>query len=145
MPRFDRDRLVRQVSQMRNSVAQLERLKANEKQVFLSDADKVGSSKYHFIVAIEAAIDICNHIISQNGFRVPEDYSDTFSVLEEKGALEKTFAESLQEMAKFRNRLVHIYWEIDENQVYEILQSRLGDFKKFLDQIAVFLGWSDLN
>ncbi|MGB7296739.1 MAG: DUF86 domain-containing protein [Candidatus Aminicenantales bacterium] len=145
MPRYDHDRLVRLVSHMRNSVAQLERLKANKKQAFLSDTDKVGSSKYHFIVAIEAAIDICNHIIFQNGYRAPEDYADTFSVLEEKGALDKAFAESLQEMAKFGNRLVHIYWEIDESQVHDILQSRLGDFKKFLDQIAVFLGWSGIN
>jgi len=144
MPRFDQDRLIKLVSQMRNAVAQLERLKKNKRQIFLSDTDKVGSAKYHFIVAIEAAIDICNHIISQNGYRAPEDYADAFSVLEETGALEKAFAESLKEMAKFRNRLVHIYWEVNENQVYEILQSRLGDFKKFLDRIAKYLDWPDL-
>jgi uncharacterized protein YutE (UPF0331/DUF86 family) len=145
MPRFDQDRLVKLVSQMRKAEAQLERLRRISRGLFLSDLDKVGSAKYHFIVAIEAAIDISNHIISQNGLRAPEDYADTFSVLEEHGVLENDFAESLKEMARFRNRLVHIYWEVDEEQLYEILQSRLGDFKKFLDQVAKFLRWPDLK
>jgi len=39
----------------------------------LNDPDKIGSAKYHFIVAIESAIDMCNHVISRNGYRVPED------------------------------------------------------------------------
>jgi uncharacterized protein YutE (UPF0331/DUF86 family) len=48
-------------------------------------------------------------------------------------------------MAKFRNRLVHLYWEIDDEQLYEILQNRLVDFKKFLDSLASFLGWQNLE
>jgi uncharacterized protein YutE (UPF0331/DUF86 family) len=44
-------------------------------------------------------------------------------------------------MAKFRNRLVHLYWQIDDVQVHEIIQSRLDDFKKFLDDLSEFLGW----
>jgi uncharacterized protein YutE (UPF0331/DUF86 family) len=48
-------------------------------------------------------------------------------------------------MAKLRNRLVHLYWEVDENQVHDISQNKLGDFKRFLDSIASFLGWRDLQ
>ena len=44
-------------------------------------------------------------------------------------------------MARFQNRLVHLYWEVDDEQLYEILQERLDDFKKFLDAMARFLGW----
>lgn len=84
---------------------------------------------------------MCNHIISRNGFRVPEDYGDTFIVMAEEGALDLEFSQELRNMAKFRNRLVHLYWEVDDHQVYEILQNRLGDFKKFLNSIATFLNW----
>jgi len=28
----------------------------------LNDPDKIGSAKYHFIVAIESAIDMCNEV-----------------------------------------------------------------------------------
>ncbi len=140
MPRFSVDKIVRLVSEMRKAISYLASLRDVEEEAFLNDPDKVGSAKYHFIVAIEAAIDICNHIISQNGYRVPEDYADTFEVLAEQGAFEKSFTSSLKEMARFRNRLTHLYWEVDDLQVHEILLSRLGDFKTFLDGISAFLG-----
>lgn len=144
MPRFDSDRMIKLVSHMREAVKQLQRLKKCEKASFLKDPDKIGSAKYHFVTAIEAAIDMCNHLISQNGYRAPEDYADVFVILGENKAFEKSFVESLKEMARFRNRLVHIYWEIDEEQIYNILQKRLGDFKTFLDQLARFMDWPDL-
>ncbi|MFO7979541.1 MAG: DUF86 domain-containing protein [Candidatus Aminicenantes bacterium] len=144
MPRYDADRMLKLVSQMREALGNLQRLKDYKKSVFISDPDKIGSAKYNFIMAIEAAIDMCNHIISRNGYRAPEDYADTFTVLGEKGAFEKSFVNDLKEMAKFRNRLVHIYWEIDENQIYDILLTRLGDFKKLLNQLAKFLDWSEI-
>lgn len=141
MPQFDQEKMVKLVSELRKSVVRLESIANHSLKEFQNDPDKIGSSKYHFIVAIEACIDMCNHIISRNGFRVPEDYADTFRVMREAGALDSSFSEDLTNMAKFRNRLVHLYWEVDEEQLYGLLNSRLGDFKKFLDKIAEFLEW----
>jgi uncharacterized protein YutE (UPF0331/DUF86 family) len=144
MPQFNQDKIAKLVSEMRKAVSRLKSLKTLDKAVFLNDPDKVSSAKYNFIVVIESAIDICNHIISQNGYRVPEDYADTFQVLAEHNAFDRAFAEDLKNMGKFRNRLVHIYWEVDDEQVYEILQHRLKDFKTFLDNIAAFLRLENL-
>ena len=36
-----------------------------------------------------------------------------------------------------------VYWEVDDGQLFDILQSRLDDFKKFLDSMAEFLGWQN--
>lgn len=139
MPRFDRDKVATLISELRNSVARLKDIASVPKDTFLLDPDKIGSSKYHFIVAIESCIDLGNHIIARNGYRVPEDYGDTFRILAEKGVFDKAFADELRNMAKFRNRLVHIYWQVEDEQVYQYLQTRLLDFKKFLDAIAAFL------
>ena len=132
MPRYDQERMVNLVFQLRQGVARLESLSQLDQAAFTRDPDKVGSAKYHFIVAIEACIDICNHVISRNGYRSPEDYGDTFTVMAEVKAMDPGFSEELRKMAKFRNRLVHIYWEVNDEQLYEILQTRLGDFKRFL-------------
>ena len=43
--------------------------------------------------------------------------------------------------SKFRNRLAHIYWEIDDTRVYQILKDHLCDFKNLIDSIARFLKW----
>ena len=145
MPQFDQETMVKLVSELRKNVARLQDLAKLTEADFLKDPDKIGSAKYHFIVAIESCIDMCNHVISRNGFRAPEDYGDTFRVMNEEGALKQDFSDELVNMAKFRNRLVHIYLEVENKQVYEILQDRLDDFKKFIDSISNFLGWQHLN
>jgi len=145
MPQFDQETMVKLVSELRKNVVRLQDLAKLSEADFLKDPDKIGSAKYHFIVAIESCIDMCNHVISRNGFRAPEDYGDTFRVMNEKGALKQDFADELVNMAKFRNRLVHIYLEVENKQVYEILLDRLDDFKKFIDSLSKFLGWQHLN
>jgi uncharacterized protein YutE (UPF0331/DUF86 family) len=59
----------------------------------------------------------------------------------EKGAFDVEFSEQLVKMAKFRNRLVHLYWEVDDARIYKILEENLGDFIKFIKLIAGFLEW----
>jgi uncharacterized protein YutE (UPF0331/DUF86 family) len=143
MPLFDQETMVTLVSELRKNVARLRSLAELPQEDFLNDPDKIGSSKYHFIVAIETCIDMSNHLIARNGYRAPEDYADTFSVMGEVGALPTEFSEELKNMAKFRNRLVHLYMEVDNQQLYETLQTRLGDFKTFLDSISSFLSWQN--
>ena len=75
---------------------------------------------------------------------MPEDYGDTFMVMGEVGAMDTEFSENHRNMARFSNRLVHLYWEIDDKQLYRYLSERLGDFKTFLDAIAKFLSWHKL-
>lgn len=142
MLRFDQDKMVKLVSELRKSVGRLKALSKIPKAVFLSDPDKIGSTKYHFIVAIECCIDICNHLISRNSFRVPEDYADTFTVMVESGMIDQQYADDLKAMARFRNRLVHLYWEVDNDQLHIILKTRLDDFKIFLDAVSTSLGWN---
>ncbi len=139
MPQFNPDKVTRLVSEMRKAVTRLKSLKSLDKEVFMNDPDKISSAKYNFVIAIETAIDICNHTISQNGYRVPEGYADTFQVMGEQGVFNADFVSRLQDMAKFRNRLIHLYMAVDDELVYDILQSKLNDFKSFLDAVAVFL------
>ena len=141
MPAYDQEKMVKLVSEYRKSVSRLKKLKELGKSKFLSDPDKIASAKYHFIVVIESSIDMCNHIISRNGYRVPEDYGDTFRVMREAGAFDTEFSEELVKMAKFRNRLVHLYWEIDDTRIYRILEGNLGDLNKFIKLVAGFLEW----
>ena len=141
----DPERLGKLIGSMRESVRLLNEIKDMSEVEFKDDVHKLSSAKYNFIVAIEAAIDIASHLISKKGFRAPEDYADTFQVIGEVGALDMDFADELRNMAKFRNRLVHIYWGVDDQQLYDILKTRLDDFKKFLDSMANFLGWQNLR
>ena len=137
--KFNQDKIRKITSEILSALEKLEDLKKLPQNDFLSDQHRLSSAKYNFIVTIEGAVDLCNHIIAANGFRTPEDYSDTFKVMSEHGAFDANFTQSLIQMAKFRNRLVHIYWDIDDPEIYKILQTRLQDIRQFLSEIGTFL------
>jgi len=91
------------------------------------------------IVSIEAAIDMCNHVISRNKLRVPDDYADTFKVIGETAAFDREFVERLTKMARFRNRLVHIYWEVDDEVIYGVLPEHIDNMEQFIQRFTAFL------
>jgi uncharacterized protein YutE (UPF0331/DUF86 family) len=132
----DHERMNKLISSMRSSSGLLAELAMIPDEQFFKDEHKISSVKYNFIAAIEAIIDICNHLISRNKLRSPEDYADTFAVLCDAGILEKDFSAELMKMARFRNRLVHLYWDVDPKELRFILKTRLSDLDKFLGDIG---------
>jgi uncharacterized protein YutE (UPF0331/DUF86 family) len=132
----DRARLEQMLSNLREYVAVLKRLAALNEADFIGDSDKVGNAKYHFVIAIECCIDVANHIIASEDLRFPKDNADSFAVLVDAGVLDESIREPLRSMAKFRNRLVHLYWDVDERRVFEYLRDSLADINRFAQAIA---------
>ena len=137
---YNPDKVRKITSEVLSALQRLEDLRKLSEEEFAADPHKVASAKYNLIVAIEGAVDLSNHIISKNGFRTPEDYADTFRVMEEKGVFDAEFTNSIIQMARLRNRLVHIYWDIDDAEIYRIIQTRLQDIKQFLKKFGNFIG-----
>jgi uncharacterized protein YutE (UPF0331/DUF86 family) len=88
---------------------------------------------------IETCLDIGSHIISDEGYRVPESYSDVFNILHENGIVPEDLIESLRHMAKFRNILVHHYSRIDASLIVQILGDHLDDFNRYKKSIIQYL------
>jgi len=137
---YNSDKVRKITSEILTALERLEDLQKLTKAEFIADPHKIGSAKYNLIVAIEGAVDLCNHVISKNGFRTPEDYTDTFMVMKEKGAFDERFTSSLIQMVRFRNRLVHIYWDVDDAELHRIIQTNLQDIRRFLKEFGAFLG-----
>jgi len=137
---YNSDKVRKITSEMLTALERLEDLRKLSQSEFTTDPHKIGSAKYSLIVAIEGAVDLCNHAISKNGFRTPEDYTDTFMVMKERGAFDEEFTRSLIQMVRFRNRLVHIYWDVDDAELYRIIQTNLQDIRRFLKEYGAFIG-----
>ncbi|MCX5750912.1 MAG: DUF86 domain-containing protein [Candidatus Saganbacteria bacterium] len=127
------------LEKLREYVSQLNELKKLPKEELTGQFTNLNSAKYLFQVAIECCLDIGNHIISSEGFRSPADYKDILRVLNENKIIPDEFLDTAISMAKFRNRLVHLYWEVDKDKVYDFLQNDLGYFDKFIRHILKFL------
>lgn len=90
-------------------------------------------------IMIETCLDISGHIISDEGFRTPENYADMFRILQENSILKKTLVTSMEKMAKFRNYVVHHYDKLDPDIVVSMLNKNLEDFVEFKKSIIRYL------
>lgn len=108
-------------------------------EIFLSDSKYHDSAKYNLIVAVESLIDLCNHVIAQEKLGKPEDYADVFRIIGSKLALKDDFIKRLEKMAKFRNLVVHLYWKVDNAEVYSIVKNNLDDFEVIKKALREYL------
>jgi len=77
------------------------------------------------------AVDIANHIIAEKRFRKPGAYREAFEILHEEGLISTNLSDKLSDLAGLRNILVHIYWRLDIDAVYGVLQQDSGVLKEF--------------
>jgi len=117
----------------------LEEIKRLSLEQFLESYRDIQAAKYSLLEIIEACIDIANYIISVKGFRRAEEYSEMFKVLKEEGVIRKELTTRLEDMAKFRNLLVHRYGEVDNERVLKIIKHNLKDIEDFEREIERFL------
>ena len=139
MPKFNIDRIRQIIGEINFAFSKLEALSKLDEEHFSKNHEKTDSAKYNLIVVIEGAIDICNHIVAKAGGRAPNDYADCFAILGELGVLTDEFVEKLKRMAKFRNLLVHLYWQVDNRKVFSILREDIFDIKKYLQRVEEFI------
>ena len=90
------------------------------------------------LVAIQSAIDISNHLIVEKKLRKPATYPETFEIIYEAGLISHRLGESMSDLAGFRDVLVHIYWKLDMDEIYGILQNDFECIKEFEIQIKKY-------
>lgn len=139
MREIEQGRVLEKLNIINDSLLKLERLSSLTLEEFMSDFRNYDSAKYNFIKAIEAMIDIGNHIIARRKLGIPKSFSDTFEILGNNNIISRDKVENYKAMARFRNRLVHFYHRVDDQEVYSILRSNLSDFEFFVESIRNFL------
>jgi len=125
------EKVIYKFQQLDEYLGLLQIISRTPKENFLKDKILIGSAKYYLQVSIECCLDVANHIIASEKFRAPRDYADSFLVLQEQGIITSELGDRLRRMAKFRNRLVHLYGEIDNIYVYSYLQNDIKDTEEF--------------
>jgi uncharacterized protein YutE (UPF0331/DUF86 family) len=136
---YDKEKLFKKISIIKKCINNLDELSNLKPKEFVSDFRYYDSAKYNLQIAIEAMIDIGNHIISRMGLEPPKTYADTFEILGKHDIVMQNMVNTYKQMAKFRNRIVHFYDDVNESEVYNILQNNINDFNKFILSIGNFL------
>ena len=136
------DRLVVQsrIARLREYLALLEKIRglADERR-FVSDPLVYGNAERYLQLAIQAVLDISNHIVADLNLGLPGDNTELFDLLARRKIVSARLAKKLAPMAGFRNILVHEYLDIDRRRVYRALSQDLGDFERFIKAVSRLL------
>jgi uncharacterized protein YutE (UPF0331/DUF86 family) len=128
---------------IRRNIERITRLASLPDEQFWSDERNIETVKLWLIELVQDAADLCNHLAARLAHQVPLSYPECFEVLGDEGILEKSLADSLRAMARFRNLLVHRYWDVDDQRVLQIARTQLGDLEQFLEAVGRVTGIHD--
>lgn len=128
----DRRKVEDRIDRIRRFKADLEEFGRIPREAFRTNRER----QYE----IEGCIEIASHIVSADRLGAPQDHAHLFALLEESRVIPSDEAEAMRQMARFRNRIVHLYWDLDLDLVHEYLTGHLDDLDAYLEAIEQYLG-----
>lgn len=93
--------------------------------------------KHSFVTAIEACVDVAQHLCASEGWGPPQDNGDSMAVLAAHGVLQPEQAIEMRRAVGFRTVLVHEYVTVDDS----IVVSRLTDLSDLSDFVRAVTTW----
>ena len=136
----DRRRVEERIERIRLFRRDLESFGSISLEAFRANRERQYAVLHAMQNAIEGCIEIASHIVSADRLGAPTDHAHLFSLLEENRVIPTSVAEAMRQMARFRNRIVHLYWDLDLDPVHGYLTTRLGDVDSYLAAIEEYLG-----
>ncbi len=122
---------------MTDDVSRLE-TEADSSSERRSDPMWLAGVKYHFVTAIEAAVDVAQHICAAEGWGPPTTNGQAIELLGSRGVLGSALSGQMRRAVGFRNVLVHEYVDVDDSVVIARLQG-LDDLRDFARSVADWL------
>ncbi len=137
---LNKDFILDRIVEIEQRLSQINHLKNINLEDFLKDDIRKDALKYRLLSLIEGLVSLCNHIISRTEVSPPSTYADCFRKLSKLGISSDILVEKIVKMILFRSILVHQYWVIDDEKIYEITQidhSFVNEFLKDIEQLLV--------
>lgn len=110
----------------------LQRLSFDE---FTSDFRNIDSSEHRLQVAIQALLDIGCYIISSLGLKTPSSNAEVIDILAKDSLINRKKLDVYKDMVRFRNRIVHLYNQIDIKILYGVLKDEVKDIKALFGEL----------
>jgi len=101
------------------------------KELFLADPTSQGAVTYWLVQAVESCIQIGTTIVTSRKLPRSETYKDIFRTLYHQGIISESLKEELVGLVGFRNLAVHLYWKVDPEALFRVLQSGVGHIEEF--------------
>lgn len=133
------EKILDNFKEINEAIEQLTRLKAISKDDFIKSMEHKYIAYAGFIILTEAIIDICYHISAKMFKKAPTAYAECFELLKENNILDTETANTLSDMARFRNILIHRYKKVDFGRIYDYISESLQVIDVFKEKIKSFI------
>lgn len=132
-------RVLNKLDFMANYLEELKQFESVSLEVYLSDRRMQLVVERLLQLIIQIAIDINRYLLKELGITQPESNFELFIQVGENGIITSDLAAILAYSGSFRNRLVHLYEEIDPVKVHQAIQTALQYYPIYQRQIATYL------
>ncbi len=139
MTALNRQLMRSRAREIRDSLEKIQRYTTLTDAEFFADERNLYTVMHLLLIAIEAVAAICNHILARKAGEAPSSYAECFAGMRDLKVLDDALTARLIRMVRFRNLLVHRYWEIDPTQVLRFAREDLEDFTAYLQAVAVLM------
>ncbi len=90
--------------------------------------------------SLEAIFDVGRHILAKSGhLDLAGEYKSIAQGLAKQNIITEQMADTLFKMAGYRNRLVHLYHQVTNEELHFIVQNNIADLREFTKQINSYL------
>jgi uncharacterized protein YutE (UPF0331/DUF86 family) len=103
---------------------------------FVADARNPAAAESYLRRALEGLLDLARHILAKASGQAPAEYKAVAAMSAESGLIDPGRGALMMQIAGYRNRLVHFYDEISEQELYEICSSQLDDVRSVLEALV---------
>jgi len=119
---IDEDILRSKISEINFAISELLRL--TSKPFVQLSIDEKYSIRYNLIILVESLVSLCMHIAVEAYAKTPLSYREAVKFVTER--LSVSCTRDLEALVGLRNILVHRYWTVMDEKVYESIKN---DFK----------------
>lgn len=135
---LDLNKIKNLIADVRSNIDQLSVFTKMNLTEFKADRKNYGLAEHYFRRALEAILTIGTHFLSRLPVKT-KDYQEIIISLGRQNIIPEEFAEQNKKLASYRNRLVHIYWEISNEELYKVINQHLTDLERFCDYFQIIL------
>ena len=121
------------------NLRKLELFRAMEYDEFKSDFRNIDSALHRLQTSIQALVDIGGYIVASLGLRTPSTSGEIIEILVENGFINPALRDRYISMTQFRNRIVHLYDDIDRKVLFRLLQEESADIRELYRTLVMII------
>ncbi len=121
-------------------IAKIRELPIENRDDFFADSRNALACESCLRRALEALLDLGRHILAKKFGRAVEEYKEIEPALAREKVIPESQSQLFRIMAGYRNRMVHFYHDVSNEEIRTICTDHLGDIVLVLESLKKWLG-----